>query len=260
MNLQALIKHSESEENSKIRAQIWGDFVSWDNRRKGEDGFLINQLRKYNARKILDVALGDGVDTIYLLSQGFDVSSNEVDDAFREKAIENAKKSGFEIEPTSLNWRYLSKSYQPSSFDAVICLGNSLTCVYGKVNQLECLKQFYSVLKPGGVLLIDERNYQRILDNREKALSGELHSSGKYLYTGTNKVKASFKAITDEDIIIEYVHLETDKKACYLVHPFLKGGLIGLLKEAGFLKIEQYSDYELGDNPQADFYQYVCIK
>lgn len=41
-----LAKYADSEENAKTRAEIWGDFVGWDNRRRGENGFLINQLKK----------------------------------------------------------------------------------------------------------------------------------------------------------------------------------------------------------------------
>jgi len=260
MDLQKLIKYVESEENSKIRAEIWGDFVGWDNRRRGENGFLLKQLNKHQVKKVLDVALGDGVDAIHLLQNGLDVSSNEIDDAFREKAIENAKKSGFNINPTSLDWRELSKTYPENSFDAAICMGNSLTCLFGRENQVQALNEFRTLLKEEGILLIDERNYQKILDTKEKALKGELHSSGNYLYTGTNKVKSSFKNITNNYILIEYVHLEKDKKAYYKVYPFRKGNMQELLIEAGFSRVEQYSDCEMGENPDADFYQYVCIK
>lgn len=208
----------------------------------------------------MDVALGDGVDTIYLLQQGFDVSANEVDSAFHVKAIENANKQGFTIHPTNLDWRELNRAYQPESFDAVICLGNSLTCLFGRENYLEALRQFRRVLKRGGALLIDERNFQRILDNREDVIAGRLHSSGKYLYTGTGKVRATFESITDEEIIIKYMRNEDGKVAYYRVYPFKRGELLGILQGAGFSQIEQFSDYELGDQTEADFYQYVCVR
>src|SRR3989344_1518143 len=121
------------------------------------------------------------------------------------------------------------------------------------MNSRECLSR-------GGVLLIDERNYQRILDNREAALSGKLHSSGKYLYTGTTRVKARFVEVRDNLILIEYSHLETGKRAFYKVYPHKRGELEGLLKEAGFTVKKKFSDYEEGDNPDADFYQYACEK
>ncbi|KKS03686.1 MAG: hypothetical protein UU56_C0017G0021 [Candidatus Curtissbacteria bacterium GW2011_GWA2_41_24] len=249
-----------SPENSRIRAEIWGDFVGWDDRRRGENGFLVKQLNQHRARSILDVALGDGVDTIYLLQQGFEVSANEYDDAFRQKAIENAQKEGLVIAPTALDWRRLDEKYPADLYDAVICLGNSLTCLFGRENQLAALRQFRRVLKPGGALLIDERNFQRILGNREAALKGELHSQGKYLYTGTDKVEARFAEINEDYIIIEYFYQEKGKKAYYKVYPFPLRELRSLLQEAGFSKIEQFSDYQPGNNPDADFYQYVCVK
>lgn len=149
-DLQGIEKFAESAENSKIRAELWGDFVGWDNRRRGENGFLINQLKAHKAKKILDVALGDGVDTIFLMQQGFEVSANEFDDAFRSKAIDNAKRKGFLISPTNLDWQKLSSEYQESSFDALICLGNSLTCLFDPNNQIAALRQFRQLLKPGG--------------------------------------------------------------------------------------------------------------
>ena len=259
-SLAEIEKFAESAENSRIRAEIWGDFVGWDNRRRGENGSLVKQLKEHTARRVLDVALGDGVDTVYLLKQGFDVQANEIDDAFRKKAIENARKQNFEIRPTNLDWCQLEKAYQSASFDAIICLGNSLTCLFGSETQLAALRQFHQILRPGGVLLIDERNYQRILDNREVALSGKLHSSGKYLYTGTTKIKARFVGVSGDLILIEYSHLESGKKAFYKVYPFKRGELEGLLKEAGFRIEKKFSDYEEGDRPDADFYQYVCVK
>ncbi len=259
METSELAKFADSEENSRIRAEIWGDFVGWDKRRRGENGFLVTQLKKHQCQNVVDIALGDGVDAIYLLQQGFNVSANEFDEAFRQKAVENAKKVGLNLSPTSVDWRNLTEAYPPS-FDAVICMGNSLTCLFGRENQVRALREIHEVLKTGGILILDERNYQRILDNREAALSGELHSSGRYLYTRTDKIGTRFLSISDEAIYIEYAHKEDGKKAYYKVYPFKKGELLELLKEAGFSRIEQFSDYEPGENPDADFYQYVCVK
>ncbi|OGD84490.1 hypothetical protein A2696_01375 [Candidatus Curtissbacteria bacterium RIFCSPHIGHO2_01_FULL_41_13] len=259
-DLKEIEKFAESAENSKVRADLWGDFVGWDNRRRGENGWLFNQLKNYSAKKVLDVAVGDGVDTIFLLKQGFEVNCNEFDSAFREKAKENVQREGLVIAPTVLDWRNLDEEYLPASQDAVICMGNSLTCLEGEDNQLLALGQFHRVLASGGVLLVDERNYQKILDNREAAIAGTLDSTGKYLYTGTNRVRARFISISDQLILIEYTHQGTARKAYYKVFPFKKGELETLLKEAGFSQITKFSDYEEGDNPDADFYQYVCVR
>jgi|SRR3989344_6049489 len=259
-NTQALEQYAVSPENSRIRAEIWSDFVGWDNRRRGENGFLTKQLKEGGRHKVLDIALGDGVDTIFLLQQGYEVSSNEVDSAFRQKAIANAKEVELTIQPTAVDWRELATAYPAGSFDAVICMGNSLTCLFGKDNQLKALEAIKAVLKPNGVLILDERNYQRIIDNREDALAGTLHSSGKYLYTGTDKVKARFVEVNDNIVLVEYAHRESGKKAYYKIFPFKKGELQDLLESAGFKGIKRFSDYTEGDNPDADFFEYVCVK
>ncbi|OGD88535.1 hypothetical protein A3J17_00715 [Candidatus Curtissbacteria bacterium RIFCSPLOWO2_02_FULL_40_11] len=259
-DLQEIEKFTESAENSRIRAELWGDFVGWSGRRRGENGFLITQLKYHTARRVLDVALGDGADAIFLLQKGFDVATNELDNAFRKKAIENAKKAGLGLNPTSLDWRNLSSEYEPNSFDALICMGNSLTCIKSREGQVDALRQFREILSLGGVLLIDERNYQRMLDNREATIAGTLKSNANQVYTGTNRVKTRFLELNNEMILAQYTHLESGMKAYYNAYPFKKGELLGLLKEAGFSRIEKFSDYEPGDNPDADFYQYVCVK
>jgi len=52
-------------------------------------------------------------------------------------------------------------------FDAVICLGNSFAHMPDfegdQQNQKRALTNFMDLLKPGGVLLIDHRNYDEIL-------------------------------------------------------------------------------------------------
>lgn len=146
----ALAEYANSPENSRIRAEIWGDFVNWEGRRKGENGWLVNSLKEHGVKEVLDVALGDGVDTIYLLQKGFNVSCNEFDDAFRAKAIENARKFGLEIKPTLVDWQRLSETYADASFDAIICFGSSLVCLFKRYSQIQALREFYSLLKPGG--------------------------------------------------------------------------------------------------------------
>ena len=59
--------------------------------------------------------------------------------------------------------------YPPEEgYDAILCMGNSfahLPDYYGdQRDHLVAIKQFYNLLKPGGMLFIDHRNYDYILD------------------------------------------------------------------------------------------------
>lgn len=251
-----LLPENYSSENL---VQMWQEFIDWDKRRVGEDSFLIDQFKKHNVRKIFDASLGDGCDSIYLIKNGFDVTSNEIDKTFLNKALENAKKEKIALKITNLDWRELDSKLPEESFDAVILLGNSLTYLFSKSAQLQALSQFKKILKSGGILIIDERNYQYILDNRDEILKGNFHYSGKYVYCG-DKVHGKPIEISEDKVKFKYIDEVTGKKGFLILYPFKRGEMKKLLATAGFKAIEQFSDYKKFENDNADFYQYVCQK
>ncbi|MEW6294716.1 MAG: class I SAM-dependent methyltransferase [Candidatus Diapherotrites archaeon] len=246
--------------NSKALIKMWGDFIDWKKRREGERGFLFNKLKEFKCKKVFDSSLGEGADSIYLIKNGFEVVSNDIDKLFIEKAQKNAVLEGVTLNITELDWRELEEHFKQESFDAVLCLGNSLTYLFKKADQLKTLKNFFFILRKKGVLIIDERNYQYVLDKRKEILKeGKFNYSKKYVYCG-NEVHGEPIEISENKVRMQYTDERTGKKAYLIVYPFKRNELLNLLKEAGFNKIEKFSDYKKGDNPNADFRQYVCIK
>ncbi|GBP03239.1 Glycine N-methyltransferase [Eumeta japonica] len=71
------------------------------------------------------------------------------------------------------NWKTLYRNvqhFQPGvQFDAMLCLGNSFAQLIDEFGdqreQLEALRNFALCLKPGGLLIIDHRNYDSIIDS-----------------------------------------------------------------------------------------------
>lgn len=249
----------EYDKNQRILAELWGDFVDCKKRREGENGWLIEQLNKYNCKEIFESSLGVGCDSIYLQKNGFDVTSNEIDKSWLKKAIQSAKKEKVKLKITNLDWRKLTTKIKKESFDAALCLGNSLTYMFTHSEQTRALQQLRFILRPKGILIIDERNYQYILDNRKEILGGNFRYSGKYVYCGET-VHGKPIEITNDYVKFQYTDERTGKKGYLVLYPFKKGYLKKILKEAGFKKIEQFSDYKKGCRKSADFYQYVCIK
>jgi len=243
--------------NSKALVDLWGEFIDWEKRRLGENGFLTSKLRQYECEKIFDACLGEGVDSIHLLKEGFDVTSNDIDLLFIKKAYENAKEVTLKV--TQHDWRELDKHFVGESFDAVCCLGNSLTYLFNKEGRLKTLRNFRHMLKEGKILIIDERNYQYMLDKRDEILEGKFRYSGKYVYCGRHVHGRPIEIFNDK-VRMEYTDERTGQKAHLVFYPFKRDELFELIKEAGFEVIDQFSDYEKGYNPDADFYQYVCMK
>ena len=248
-----------SKKDQIITSQLWGEYIDWLKRRKGEREWLLKQLRKYHCKKVFESALGDGCDAIYLVKKGLDVVANDIDEFMLKKAIKNAKKEKVLLKTISLDWRFLDKEVPKNCFDAILCLGNSLACLLKKNDQLKALKQFYRILKGKGILIIDERNYQYMLNNSEMCVKGKFPYSGKYVYCGRNFHSRPI-FITENKIKFAIFNKRNNKKCTYSTYPFKRNELKKFIQKAGFRFIKQYSDYQSRYNPKADFYMYVCRK
>lgn len=243
----------------RVLVGFWGRFIDWEKRRKGENGFLVKTLSRFKARKVFDSCMGDGCDTIFLLKEGFEVTSNDLDVTFIRKAQENARKNSVRLNVTSFDWRRLDKHFPPDSFDAVICLGNSLTYLFSKKDHAKSLRGFYRLLRKGGVLVVDERNYDYFLKNRKEILAGKFRYRGKFVYCGT-EVKAHPIRISSKEVVMEYCDSKTSQKCQLVMYPFKKGELRSRIREAGFGRIETYCDFQKKKDNEADFFTYVAQK
>ncbi len=61
------------------------------------------------------------------------------------------------------DWRWLNRDVH-GEYDAIICLGNSFTHLFSERDRRKALAEFYAMLKHDGVLIIDQRNYDSLLD------------------------------------------------------------------------------------------------
>ena len=136
-------------------------------------------------------------------------------------------------------------------------MGNSFTYLFGKKHQLAALRQFKKLLKPDGVLLIDERNYQYMLDNSQNILRGNFRYKGANTYCGTS-VHGQPISIREDKITVAYSNSEGETIGRLSFYPFKKGELHGLLEETGFDDIDQWGDFTKGENQSCDFFQYVA--
>jgi len=157
-------------------AKVWEVFIG-DKKQRTQNyrDFLVGLLRQKGCHRILDVACGTGVDSVMLLEEGFEVVSVDASD----KMLKYALKSRWDRrkEPAFDNWVIEEANWLtlPSDishligegFDAVICLGNSFAHMPDSFDdqreQRQALANFERCVKPGGLLLIDHRNYDYII-------------------------------------------------------------------------------------------------
>lgn len=229
----------------------WDDLINWDARGKGEGTFFIEELKKRGKHSVLDVATGTGYHSIKLLQHGFDVWSIDGSDEMLARAFDNGRKHGLILNTIQADWRWLNKNIN-GKYDAIICLGNSFTHLFSEDDRRKCLAEYYSALKHDGILIIDHRNYDGILDEG-------FQTRHTYYYAG-DKIKAEPEHV--EENLTRFRYEFPDKSVYHLnMYPLRKNYMERLLKETGFQTIETYGDFEetyKTENP--DFYIHIADK
>jgi len=160
-------------------AKVWEYYIGTKQQRTNSyRDWLIKVLKERGARKVLDVACGTGVDSIMLLEEGFDVMSTDASDkmlkyALKERWHRRKEEAMDKWVIEEANWLTLQEDLEDhegipkDGFDAVLCLGNSFAHLQDfdgdQLAHSTALEQFMSMVKPGGILLVDHRNYDEIL-------------------------------------------------------------------------------------------------
>jgi SAM-dependent methyltransferase len=230
----------------------WDELIDWEARAEGEGTFFIDRLRELGKYSILDVATGTGFHSVQLLKAGFNVTSADGNAQMLVKAFENTRNHGYVMRTVHADWRWLNRDVQDQLFDAVICLGNSFTHLFEEHDRRRALAEFYAVLKHDGVLIIDHRNYDRILD---KGFS----SKHKYYYCGE---KVSAEPVYVDDGLARFEYSFPDGARHHLnMFPLRRDYVRSLVSDAGFQRIETLGDFKRGGRDEdPDFYIHVAHK
>lgn len=231
----------------------WDELIDWDKRAEAEGNFFIELLRAQGANKILDVACGTGYHSVQLLEAGFEVTSVDGSPTMLARAFENAKKRGHILRTVHADWRYLNKSVH-DLYDAVICLGNSFTHIHNENDRRKSLAEYYATLRHDGILVLDHRNYDAILDEGAKPM--------RNYYYGSEKVTATPEFV--DDSLARFCYTFDDGDSYHLnMFPLRQQYVNDLMMDVGFQKITTYGDFQedYKDNEhEPDFFVHVASK
>jgi glycine/sarcosine/dimethylglycine N-methyltransferase len=235
----------------KSFVEKWDELIDWQARARSEGDFFIDVLRSRGKEKVLDVACGTGFHSVRLLEAGFDVTSVDGNAAMLAKAFENGKKRGLILKLVQADWRWLNRDIQ-GKYDAIVCLGNSFTHLFDESDRRRALAEFYAALKHDGMLIIDQRNYDAILDQGFK-------TKHKYYYCG-DRVSAEPEHI-DEGLARFKYKFPDDSEYTLNMFPLRKNYVRRLLKEAGFQRVHTYGDFqETFQDNEPDYFVHIAEK
>ncbi|WP_216853336.1 glycine/sarcosine N-methyltransferase [Phytoactinopolyspora halotolerans] len=230
----------------------WDDLIDWKKRAESEGNFFVDQLKERGVRKVLDVATGTGFHSVRLIEEGFETVSADGSPEMLAKAFENGVKHGGHIlRVVNADWRWLNRDVH-GEYDAIVCLGNSFTHLFSERDRRKALAEFYAMLKHDGVLILDQRNYDAILDEG-------FSSKHTYYYAGDD-VSAVPEHV--DDGLARFKYTFPDGSEYYLnMYPLRKNYVRRLMREVGFQRIETYGDFqETYKENEPDFFIHVAEK
>jgi len=240
-----------TDEYSEGFVDKWDDLIDWDSRAKSEGDFFIQTLKERGAEKVLDAATGTGFHSCRLLEAGFQVVSADGSAEMLAKAFENGRQRGHILRTVLADWRWLNRDVH-GEYDAIICLGNSFTHLFKEHDRRKTLAEFYAMLKHDGVLILDQRNYDALLD-------GNYGNKHQYYYCGDN-VSAEPEHV--DDGLARFRYTFPDKQVFHLnMFPLRKNYTRKLMHQVGFQKIQSFGDFQethAGEVP--DFWIHVAEK
>ncbi|MQA12324.1 MAG: methyltransferase domain-containing protein [Pseudonocardiaceae bacterium] len=230
----------------------WDDLIDWKKRYESEGQFFIDLLKSRGVKSVLDAATGTGFHSVRLIEEGFETVSVDGSADMLAKAFENGQAFGGHILRTvHADWRWLNRDLH-GEYDAIICLGNSFTHLFSERDRRKALAEFYAVLKHDGILIIDQRNYDDILDNG-------FSSKHTYYYCG-EEVSAEPEYV--DEGLARFRYSFPDKSQYHLnMYPLRKDYMRRLLREVGFQRIDTYGDFQDSySDDEPDFFIHVAEK
>lgn len=151
--------------------EIAADFdrlTRFDDRIERERPIFEALLKEHGWRKVVDAGCGSGLHAVLLAQLGVEVVGIDISEAMLERAKENASRYGVTVKFVQSD---LAAAELQGQYDAVISLGNTFALLLGADTLESVLHRFHSWLRPGGNLLVQMLNFERILGKRRRLIA-----------------------------------------------------------------------------------------
>jgi glycine/sarcosine N-methyltransferase len=218
--------------------------VSWGERLEREDRFFRSLFDAHGVARVLDAACGTGMHAIAFARQGRASAGADISPVMIASARENARRAGVQVDWKVAGFGELSRSLA-GPFDAVTCLGNSLSHLLEEAGLVAALADFARLLAPKGILVIQNRNYDRVLQSpgRSVHLNARAEPDGETLFVrmteprGGETVDFSILTLRKRDGAWTSTLRTTPLRA------ITRESLERALSAAGFRSVEVHGDY-----------------
>ena len=156
--------------------ELYDVMVDWPGRIARESPFFERVLREVRARRVLDAGCGTGWHAAHFAQLGVEVVG--ADPSAEMIRLARQRHGGLpDLRFVQAGLGQLRRAVA-GEFDVVTCLGNTLPHVPDAPALAEALADARDVLRPRGLLVIQQLNYDRILAERQRFLGATSQSRG----------------------------------------------------------------------------------
>lgn len=225
-------------------SQDYDRFVNWRNRLGFELPFLESTLA--GANRVLDAACGTGMHAIALAQRGFQTSGADLSPAMIERARANARAAGVEARFEAAGFGALAKTFSADEkpFDALLCLGNSLPHLLSRTELERGLADFAACLRPGGMLVLQNRNFDLVMRTQQRWMGPEAQREGEADWLFVRFYDFRPDGLLDFHILTlrrpEPAAAWQQSLTTIQLRPLLQAELLEMLSAAGFTEIVCY--------------------
>jgi SAM-dependent methyltransferase len=251
-------------------------FIHWERRLAYELPFIEEQLAVRGARRVLDAACGTGKHTLALAQRGYEMTGADLSAEMIARAQKNARAQqneaaagGDEVHFVVAGFGELAAQVGPAitdpcpragrgpladsghGFDALLCLGNSLPHVLTLDGLRTTMADFGAVLRPGGLLFIQNRNLDAVLEKQDRWMPLQARQDGPPGQPGVNEwlFVRFYDLNADGTLTFHVITLEREGAGPWVqrrdetvLYPWRRDQLVAAVAEAGFDDIRCYGD------------------
>jgi SAM-dependent methyltransferase len=225
----------------------YDQMISWPTRIGAEGSFFKKLTTDNKIKSSLDLACSTGFHVIMFRRLGLDAVGVDASQKMVEKARANAVTCGVTVEFILGDFTSLSKRFS-EGFDIITCLGDTISHLRSKLELKKALQEIYKCLNPGGLLVIQNRNYDHLVKNRIRFSppTGSRNGSEETLFfrlLDFNPKSIDFSVVTFHrhenrwDSVVRTAE----------IFPYFRSELEGLLKGVGFKKMDFYRNFNFED-------------
>lgn len=226
-------------------------FVNWDARLAAEMPFLEQQLQSVGADRVLDVACGTGMHALALAQRGYAVvgvdSSAQMIRQARANAADADVAVDFHVASFGGVFDTLAGLTVQPTFDAILCLGNSLPHVLTTYDLSEALDDLAACLRPQGLVLIQNRNFDAVRSTGDRWMNPQSHRHRAHEWLFVRFYDFESDGLLTFNVLT--LHREGDEPwdqrlTSTKLWPFTHWDLVSMLERVGLGEIALYGDVE----------------